>query len=151
MQTVVDEGALRHDQILSGVRAASGRNGFLWSVEIIISRHSIISVRVTGYDRARIRRKVVLRWRGEDRSAAPQALEQEALGRIEAPASVFAAVHTSASLIGHSGSSAFRLSTTAVSMSLAGSRFSPDSAPRPFHHGFRRRGGTIFRASLPSM
>src|SRR5262249_33776155 len=46
------------------------------------------------------------------------------------------------SLIGHSGSSAFRLSTTPVSMSLAGSRFSPDSAPRPFHHGFRRRGGT---------
>src|SRR5262249_55797653 len=33
---------------------------------------------------------------------------------------------TSASLIGHSGSSAFRLSTTPVSMSLAGSRFSPD-------------------------
>ena len=57
----------------------------------------------------------------------------------------------SASLIGHSGSSAFRLSTTAVSMSLAGSRFSPHSAPRPFHHGFRRRGGTIFRATLPSM
>jgi hypothetical protein len=59
--------------------------------------------------------------------------------------------YLSASLIGHSGSSAFRLSTTAVSMSLAGSRFSPDSAPRPFHHGFRRRGGTIFRATLPSM
>ena len=58
---------------------------------------------------------------------------------------------TAASLIGHSGSSAFRLSTTPVSMSLAGSRFSPDSAPRPFHHGFRRRGGTIFRATLPSM
>ena len=58
-------------------------------------------------------------------------------------------MHTSASLIGHSGSSAFRLSTTAVSMSLAGSRFSPDSAPRPFHHGFRRRGGTIFQAALP--
>src|SRR6516165_10387476 len=57
----------------------------------------------------------------------------------------------SASLIGHSGSSAFTLSTTPVSMSLAGSRFSPDSAPRPFHHGFRRRGGTIFRANLPSM
>jgi hypothetical protein len=34
-----------------------------------------------------------------------------------------------------SGSSAFRLSTTPVSMSLAGSRFSSDSAPRPFHHG----------------
>src|SRR5262249_3092862 len=34
-----------------------------------------------------------------------------------------------------SGSSAFRLSTTPVSMSLTGSRFSSDSAPRPFHHG----------------
>src|SRR5882724_7199243 len=34
-----------------------------------------------------------------------------------------------------SGSSAFRLSTTPASMSLAGSRFSSDSAPRPFHHG----------------
>src|SRR6266849_10027957 len=33
-------------------------------------------------------------------------------------------------------------------MSLAGSRFSPDSAPRLFHHGFRRRGGTIFRGDL---
>jgi hypothetical protein len=36
----------------------------------------------------------------------------------------------SASLIGHSGSSTFRPSTTPVSMSLAGSRFSSDSAPR---------------------
>ena len=34
----------------------------------------------------------------------------------------------SASLTGLLGSSAFRLSTTAVSMSLAGSRFSPESA-----------------------
>ena len=56
----------------------------------------------------------------------------------------------SASLIGRSRSSAFRLSTTAVSMSLAGSCFSSESAPRPFHHGIRRRGGTIFRAALPS-
>jgi hypothetical protein len=56
----------------------------------------------------------------------------------------------SASLIGRLGSSAFRLSTTAVSKSLAGSRFSSESAPRPFHHGVRRRGGTIFRAALPS-
>src|SRR5262245_48132040 len=39
-----------------------------------------------------------------------------------------------------SGSSAFRLSTTPVSMSLTGSCFSSDSAPRPFHHGIRRRG-----------
>jgi hypothetical protein len=38
-------------------------------------------------------------------------------------------------LVRPSGSSAFRLSTTPVSMSLAGSRFSSDSAPRPFHHG----------------
>ena len=50
----------------------------------------------------------------------------------------------SASLIGRWGSSAFRLSTTAVSMSLTGSRFSSESAPGPFQHGIRRRGGTIF-------
>src|SRR6476660_515189 len=36
---------------------------------------------------------------------------------------------TSASLIGRSGSSAFRLSTTTVSMSLTGSCFSSESAP----------------------
>ena len=35
----------------------------------------------------------------------------------------------SASLIGRLGSSTFRLSTTTVSMSLAGSRFSSESAP----------------------
>src|SRR5438105_6692057 len=56
----------------------------------------------------------------------------------------------SASLIGHSGSSTFRLSTAAASMSLTGSRFSSESAPRPFHHGVRERGGTIYRAALPS-
>ena len=56
----------------------------------------------------------------------------------------------SASLIGRVGSSAFRPSTTAVSMSLAGSCFSTESAHRPFHHGIRRRGGTIFWAALPS-
>src|SRR5205807_3089592 len=49
-----------------------------------------------------------------------------------------------------SGSSAFRLSTTPVSMSLTGSCFSSESAPRPFHHGIRRRGGTIFWSALPS-
>jgi hypothetical protein len=42
---------------------------------------------------------------------------------------------TSASLIGRLGSSTFKLSTTAVSVSLTGSRFSSESAPRPFHHG----------------
>src|SRR5215813_2666326 len=56
----------------------------------------------------------------------------------------------SASLIGRLGSSTFRLPTTSVSMSLTGSRFSSDSAPGPFHHGIRRRGGTIFGATLPS-
>ena len=55
----------------------------------------------------------------------------------------------SASLIGRLGSSAFRLSTTAVSMSLAGSCFSPDSALGPFHHGIRGQGGTIFWAAFP--
>jgi opacity protein-like surface antigen len=47
------------------------------------------------------------------------------------------------SLIGRSGSSTFRLSTISASMSLAGSRFSSESAPRLFHHGFRGRDGTI--------
>src|SRR6516165_9834195 len=59
------------------------------------------------------------------------------------------AVHESASLIGRLGSSAFRLFTTTVATSLAGSCFSPESAHRPFHHGIRGRGGTIFRATLP--
>jgi hypothetical protein len=54
-----------------------------------------------------------------------------------------------ASLIGRLGSSAFRLSTTAVSMSLAGSCFSSVSAPRPYHHGIRERGGTIYWTALP--
>ena len=56
----------------------------------------------------------------------------------------------SASLIGRLGSSAFRLSTATVSMSLAGSCFSSESAPGPFHHGVRGRGGTIFWSALPS-
>src|ERR1700682_4682669 len=55
----------------------------------------------------------------------------------------------SASLIGRLGSSTFRLSI-AVSMSLTGSCFSSESAPRPVHQGIRRRGGTIFGAALPS-
>src|ERR1022692_3824185 len=50
----------------------------------------------------------------------------------------------SASLIGRSGSSAFRLSTTAVLMSLTGSRFASDSAQGPFQYGIRGQGGTIF-------
>src|SRR5215813_3821213 len=44
----------------------------------------------------------------------------------------------------------FQTTHTTVSMSLAGSCFSSESAPRPFHHGIRRQGGTIFRAALPS-
>src|SRR5882757_5315086 len=42
----------------------------------------------------------------------------------------------SASLIGRLGSSAFRLSTTTVSMSLAGSCFSSESAPGPLYGVF---------------
>ena len=57
---------------------------------------------------------------------------------------------TIASLIGRLGSSTFRLSAATVAMSLTGSRFSSESAPRPFHHGIRGRGGTIFTAALPS-
>ena len=57
----------------------------------------------------------------------------------------------SASLIGRLGSSTFRLSTIAVSMSHARSRFSSESAPGPFHHGIRGRGGTINRAALLSI
>src|SRR5665647_1611402 len=56
----------------------------------------------------------------------------------------------SASLIGRLGSSTFRLSTTTGSMSLTGSRFSSESAPRPFHYGIRGRGGTIFGSAGPS-
>jgi hypothetical protein len=42
----------------------------------------------------------------------------------------------SASLIGRLGSSTFRLSTPAVLMSLTGSRFSTESAPRPLYGAF---------------
>ena len=38
-----------------------------------------------------------------------------------------------------------------VSMSLAGSCFSSESAPGPFQYGIRRRGGTIFWSALPSI
>src|ERR1035437_5444386 len=58
---------------------------------------------------------------------------------------------SASSLIGRLGSSAFRLSTPAMSMSLTGSCFSSESAPGPFHHGIRRRGGTILWAALPSV
>src|ERR1700683_3085051 len=56
-----------------------------------------------------------------------------------------------ASRIGHLESGPFRLSTTTVLMSLTGSRFSSESAPRPFHHGIRGRSGTIFWSALPSV
>ena len=56
----------------------------------------------------------------------------------------------SASLIGPSGSSTFRLSIAAVSMSPTGSRFSSESALRPFQYGIRGRGGKFFWAALPS-
>jgi len=56
----------------------------------------------------------------------------------------------SASLIGRLGSSTFRLSAAAVSMSLTGSCFSSESALGPFHHGIRGRSGAILGAALPS-
>jgi DNA-binding beta-propeller fold protein YncE len=58
---------------------------------------------------------------------------------------------TSASLIGHSGSSAFRLSTDCGVNVARGLALLSGLGTKPFHHGFRRRGGTIFRATLPSM
>jgi len=74
----------------------------------------------------------------------PQVLQLVKSGDIEF------CISSSASLIGRFESSAFkpsslpfRLSTTAVSMSLAGSCFSSESAPGPFHYGIRERGGTI--------
>src|SRR6478672_4431316 len=36
-------------------------------------------------------------------------------------------------------------------MSFTGSRFSSESAPKPFHHGIRERGRTIFQAALSSV
>jgi hypothetical protein len=76
--------------------------------------------------------------------------------RIDVPMSAFGTKRTSqsccpmsASLIGRLGSSAFGCPRLEVSMSLAGSCFSAESAHRPFHHGIRRRGGTIFRATFP--
>ena len=69
-----------------------------------------------------------------------------------APGRHFAAPNNKvASLIGRLGSSTFRPSTPTVSMSLAGSCFSSESALRPFHHGIRRRGGTIYWTALPSV
>src|SRR6478609_10698332 len=53
------------------------------------------------------------------------------MGRARLPS-----VGMSASLIGRLGSSAFRLSTTTVSMSLTGSCFSSESAPRPLYEVF---------------
>jgi hypothetical protein len=49
---------------------------------------------------------------------------------------LLAAVHESASLIGRLGSSAFRPSTAAASMSLAGSCFSTESAHGPLYGAF---------------
>ena len=89
-------------------------------------------------------------WRGrpDDLRALTSNLAVD-LSRFEAGSAAqletaFAQIGSSgASLIGRFGSSTFRSSTTAVSMSLAGSCFSSESALGPFHHGIRGRGGTI--------
>jgi hypothetical protein len=48
------------------------------------------------------------------------------------------------------GAKRFQTVHDAGSMLLAGSRFYTESARGPFHHGIRRRGGTIFVATPPS-
>ena len=53
-----------------------------------------------------------------------------------------------ASLIGHSGSSAFRPTTTTAVDVAHGLVLLFGIGTRPFHHGSRRRGGTIYRAAL---
>src|SRR4029450_4588530 len=60
------------------------------------------------------------------------------------------APHMSASLIGRLGQALSDFPIATVSMSPAGSCFSSESALRPFHHGIRERGGTIYWAALPS-
>jgi hypothetical protein len=55
----------------------------------------------------------------------------------------------SASLIGRSGSSTFRLSTTAVLNVARGLALLFGLGTGPFHHGIRRRGGTILVSALP--
>ena len=89
-----------------------------------------------------------------DRRTAPAASRSSpscaARGKKNAQRLPDGRIFMSASLIGRLGSSTFRLSAAAVSMSLTGSCFSSESAPRPFHHGIRRRGGTICSAALPS-
>ena len=69
---------------------------------------------------------------------------------VLAPRQKIGLLPMSASLIGRLGSSTFRPSAAAVSMSLTGSCFSSESAPGPFHHGIRGRGGTIYQAALSS-
>src|SRR4029077_20806764 len=58
------------------------------------------------------------------------------MGAAEHPWRVRVPCVMSASLIGRLGSSTFRLSTTPVSMSLTGSCFSSESAPRPLYGAF---------------
>jgi hypothetical protein len=99
------------------------------------------AVVVTGRQSQSLSRASVFRGR-ESPTHQPRA---KSIPRAETPLAAM-----SASLIGRLGSSAFRLSTTTVSMSLAGPCFSSESAPGPFHHGFRGRGGTICWAALPS-
>jgi len=91
-----------------------------------------------------------LAWGAINANNAPIAARQPDATRLGTPYNRGWHDTMSASLIGRLRSSAFRLSTATVSMSLTGSCFSSESAPRPFHHGIRRRGGTIFTAALPS-
>ena len=110
--------------------------------------HRRIERKVVGVSEHELKR-VLARWKLDARFGLAGAkmkvrfvLRKRLIG-IERLIHVDQKVMMSASLIGPSGSSTFRLSINAMSMSLAGSCFSSESALGPFHHGIRGRGGTI--------
>jgi Phage integrase central domain len=100
--------------------------------------------------RARGRIEAVLAWRRQgncDRATTRPAGTTTLEHLLYRPALCRDARSMSASLIGRLGSSAFKLSTTtAASMSLAGSCFSSETAPRPFHdEDSRTRWNNLYR------
>ena len=76
--------------------------------------------------------------RGTSALLVPRQLHQTGTKSFGDTTSAYAPNNNVASLIGHSRSSAFRLSAAEVSMSLTGSCFSSESAPRPFHYGISK-------------
>jgi hypothetical protein len=76
--------------------------------------------------------------RGARRRCLPVGARALALGFLRAKPRSTDVRSTAASLIGRQGQALSGHPPLTVSMSLAGSRFSSDSAPRPFHHGIGR-------------